>query len=220
MIVCLFLDTDERRDFSEEARRAVRDVCDAAEPTIRGLLPVLPSEIELAVQTGGFVIPETGELGVAVAERRVSWTVSPARPGGVAETVRAHLRHTLFHELHHIARGWVMMGRNEHRAQFIDGVVCEGLATAFERDFGGFRPPWGEYPADVVQWVRELSMLPRTASYRHWMFQHPDGRRWVGYRAGTYIVDRVKAATGRSAADLVRTPAREILRIAGVELPN
>jgi hypothetical protein len=113
-----------------------------------------------------------------------------------------------------------MTGPNPHRTRFIDGVICEGLATAFERDFGGWSPPWGEYPAQVSEWVAELLRLPATASYRAWMFQHPDGRRWVGYREGTFIADRAIEASGRSAAKLVGTPALEILQLAKFPLAS
>src|SRR5207249_1562042 len=114
---------------------------------------------------------------------------------------------------------WLANG-GQPRTSFMDGVVSEGLATAFERDFGGRRPPWGEYPEDVRQWVSELLDLPSSAPYHQWMFQHPDGRRWIGYRAGTYIADRAIAASGRSAAELVLVATDEILRNAGVYEPQ
>jgi hypothetical protein len=60
MIVPLFLDTDDRQHFPEEARAAVREVCVATEPEVRALIPALTETIELAVQTGTFVILETG----------------------------------------------------------------------------------------------------------------------------------------------------------------
>jgi Predicted Zn-dependent protease (DUF2268) len=216
MIVPLFLDTDDRQHFSEDARAAVREVCVATEPEVRVLLPALTETIELAAQTGTFVIPETDEVGMAAAPGRVNWIVDPSRPGGVVAIARSQLRFTLFHELHHLVRGWVMNG-GQPRTSFMDGVVSEGLATAFERDFGGRKSPWGEYPEDVRLWVTELLGLPASAPYHHWMFQHPDGRRWIGYRAGTYIADQAIAASGRSAAELVLTPTDEILRIAGVD---
>ncbi len=103
------------------------------------------------------------------------------------------------------------------RMSFMDSVVSEGLATAFERDSGGRQPPWGEYPEQVRTWVHELLRLPLSAPYHHWMFHHPDGRRWIGYRAGTYIADEAIAASGRSAAELVLTPTDEILKMAGVD---
>ena len=43
---------------------------------------------------------------------------------------------------------------------------------------------------------------------------HPDGTRWIGYRAGTYLVDRAMRASGKSAADLVAMPTEDLLRLA------
>jgi hypothetical protein len=213
MISPIFSDICDCRLFPDEARVAIYEVCASTEPEIRLLLPTLPQSIELAVQTGTSVIPETGEVGMAEAIGRVRWTVDPSRPGGVVDITRTQLRFTLFHELHHMVRGWVVNG-DYPLTSFMDAVVSEGLATVFERDFAGRRPPWGEYPEDVSEWVAELLSLPVSAPIAHWMYQHPDGRRWIGYRAGTYIVDRATAASGRSAAELVLTTTNEILRIA------
>jgi len=216
MIVHLFLDTEDGRFFSEEARTAIREVCAVSEHDIRVVLPELPPTIEAAAQAGSFVIPETGEVGMAVPPARVNWIVDPSRPGGIAAIARLHLRHTLFHECHHLVR-FAHLRDPEVTPTLMDRVVSEGLATAFERDFGGWRPPWGEYPTDVHGWAQELLKLPDSEPSSHWMFRHPDGRRWIGYRAGTYIADRAIAASGRSAAELVLTPTNEILRIAGVD---
>lgn len=215
MITPLFLDTNDGRYFSKDARQVIAEICGNAEPEIRALLGDLHENIELACQTGPFVIPETGEMGAAIAFNRVGWTVNPDLPGGVAAVARAQLRSTLFHELHHVARGWVMYG-GAAPGSFMEGVVSEGLATVFERGFGGWEPPWGEYPEDVEEWVAELLELPTSAPYSDWMFRHPDGRRWIGYRAGTYIADQAILASGRSAADLVHTATEEILRMSGV----
>lgn len=215
MIVPLFLDTDDCQHFSVDARQAIKGVCASAEADIRVHLGALRENIELACQTGEFVIPETGEVGGAMTPSRVSWTVDPNMPGGVACVARRQLRFTLFHELHHQVRGWVMFG-GEPRTSFMEGVVSEGLATVFERDVGGREPPWGQYPNNVEEWVSELLELPMTAPYNQWMFQHPDERRWIGYRAGTYIADRAILASGRSAADLARVPSDEILKMAGI----
>ena len=101
----------------------------------------------------------------------------------------------------------------------MDVVVSEGMATAFERDFAGASPPWGDYPDDISTWVDELIALPMSAfgSYAKWMFKHPDGRRWIGYRAGTYIVDQAMAASGLSSAELVLTGTAEVLQLAGID---
>lgn len=47
------------------------------------------------------------------------------------------------------------------------------------------------------------------------MYRHPDGRQWIGYRAGTHIADRAIKASGLSAAQLVNVPTAEILKLAG-----
>src|SRR5690242_15024114 len=145
MILPLFLDTDDRRFFSDEARAVIASVCDATEPVVRALLPALTPNIELAAQAGTMVIPETGELGMALRPDRVIWIVDPLRPGGIAATAQSQLGYTLFHELHHLVRGWVRFGGFRPNS-FMDRVISEGLATAFERDSGGRQPPWGEYP--------------------------------------------------------------------------
>lgn len=214
MIVCEFAYT-KTYGFAEDVRAAVQGVCEATERELRALLPALPPRVELHVVAGTRVIPETGETGGAVTPCLVVWAIDPTRPEGVESIVRSRLRPTLFHEFHHLVRGWVMYG-GEPPESFMHGVVCEGLATAFERDAAGSRPPWGEYPDDVESWVTELLSLPLSASYEDWMFQHPDGRRWIGYRAGTFIADRAIQSSGLSAAALAQTPTEDILRMAGV----
>jgi hypothetical protein len=193
----------------------ITEICEATDREVRKLLPILSDEIELAAQTGTRVIPETGETATAVGSRRIRWVVNPSLHGGLASIARAQLRCTLFHELHHLARGSVIEGGGP-KPTLMDAVISEGLATAFERDAGGRKSPWSEYPLEVTSWVEELLQVPATASHRSWMFSHPDGRRWIGYRAGVYIADQAQRNAGLSAVDLVRASTYEVLRLAGI----
>jgi hypothetical protein len=94
----------------------------------------------------------------------------------------------------------------------IDEVITEGMATVFERDFAGVSPPWSMYPANVTDWVSEILALPPDASRDYWLRKvHPDGRRWIGMRAGAYLVDRATRAAGTSAADLVSTSTANVI---------
>jgi uncharacterized protein YjaZ len=99
----------------------------------------------------------------------------------------------------------------------MDAVISEGLATAFQRDFAQSDPLWGDYPDEILEWAEQLLELPLSAyeSYAKWMIQHPDGRRWIGYRAGTYLVDRAMEQSGQTSAELVDTPTDSILGLAG-----
>jgi len=207
-----FVDS-ESHAFTDEERRVIRSIGESTIEEIASFLPDLPSAIELVVEAGEGVIPETGDGGLALAPGKIGWTVDPGRPGGVLTIARARLRITLFHEVHHLTRGWTVQGAGGSR--MIDAAVSEGMATAFERDAAGARPPWGEYGGeDVDGWVEELLAVTGLGDYPTWMFLHPDGRRWIGYRAGTYLTDRAMAACGCSAADLVSTPTDEILALA------
>jgi hypothetical protein len=95
-------------------------------------------------------------------------------------------------------------------------VVTEGLATAFERDFAKVGVPRGEPPRDGMAWTRAILHQPETSSREPWMIRHIDGRRWIGMRVGTFLVDRASRASSRLAAALVFAPSAEVVRLAVV----
>jgi uncharacterized protein YjaZ len=195
--------------FSGAEQRTIRTIAENAVRDARVLLPNLPANLTIRVNPGKKVNDEIGATSSHSLPNVVYWTVDPSRHGGVAEIARTHLRATLFHHFHRLAR-------LKHRPDvtLMDHVVSLGMATAFERDAGGKAYPWGLYPGDVTAWVAELIALPATDDLNRWMFRHPDGRRWVGIRAGTYLVDRAMSASGKSAAELVSLPSAEIIRLA------
>ncbi len=198
--------------FPRGERMAIQEVADAAAEEVRRLLPALPRGLVLRAYAGADVIPETGETGSAIPPATVTWVVDPGRAGGVAQTVAKQLRATLFHEFHHLVRyRTVPRGRT-----LMDDVVSEGMATAFERDFAGAAPPWGAYPAEVDGWVEELRALAPDVARAPWMVRHPDGRRWVGLRAGTYLVDRAARRLGTTAAGLVDVDTPAVLSVAAL----
>lgn len=193
--------------------RAVEEIAESAARDARRLLPMLPAHLTLEVDCGADVIPETGENATTSQPATVRWTVDPSRD--VAAIVRRELRASLFHELHHLARG-----QSAPTVTLADAVVAEGLATAFERDFAGADPPWGRAPpdAEALAWTAEVLAASDTGTrdFAPWLSRHPDGRRWIGLRAGTFVVDRAARASGGSSATLVATPTEEILRAARV----
>lgn len=189
--------------FSATERRVIAKIAGEAAREARTHLPALAPQITLRVDSGKDVIPELGALGGASAPDYITWTVDADRPEGVVGIAEAHLRATLFHECMHLVRyaaigDYSVMGR----------AVGEGLATAFERDFAGAAYPWGQYPADVAEWVEELLALPPDG-------KPPEGRRWMSYRAGTFIVDRAMKNLNLTAAQLATVPTAEILAAAG-----
>ena len=192
--------------FSRSERHAIRDVAELAVVDARRHLPTLPPHLRITVQAGTRVIPETGETGEIGLPGAVYWTVDTAHEGGVIAVVHAHLRGTLLHEWHHLAREARIPTRS-----LLDRVVSEGLATAFERDVGKQAAPWGDYPAEIDAWVDEVLALPADAPVRDWMQRHPDGRRWIGYKVGTRLADRAQRASGLTVSELATVPTKEIV---------
>ena len=195
--------------FSRTDRNVIDQIVGSTTAEVRRLLPDLPPELELTVRPGSDVIKETGETATPTPPAGVVWTVDPGRPGGVVEVATTQLRATLFHEFHHLVR--LAQG---HPRSIVEHAVFEGMATVFERDFAGVDPPWGKYSDDVVGLEKEMLQLPDDGSVRHWLFSHPDGRRWIGIKVGAYWVDRAVAMSGGSSASLVSTPASEVLSLA------
>jgi hypothetical protein len=196
---------DGEHEFSDAERDLIEGIAVSAVDEVRALLPALPKRVTIRVHAAE-VGSETGEDGTASAGM-VLWTVDPKR--GVSAVARAWLRPCLFHELHHMVRDATIP-----RATLLDNVVTEGLADAFERDFAGASPPWAVYPAEVGSWFEELSALPPDTARRGYLSRLPDGRRGVAHKVGTYLADRARARSGRSAAQLVSASTVEVIHLA------
>ena len=204
--------------FSDKARNLCVETAIATVREARKWLTNLPQEILITVFADSNTVAETGDLGAAIAPGYIRWSANPSFPGGVERVILDRFRSALFHELHHVARGWVMYGYSSSlEVSLLDAIISEGLATAFEHEMTGIQPPWGQYPSEVESWVEELLVLPPSASYEEWMYEHPDGRRWIGYRAGTYIVEKAMSASGLSSGEMAGLSAKQVLEMAGIQ---
>jgi uncharacterized protein YjaZ len=197
--------------WSHTERAAIERIAQQAAQSVRALLPELPSALRVTVQAGDKVIPETGETAGVGLPAAVYWTVNPAHPGGVLAVVDTQLRATLFHEFYHLVR--------EARITTVsplDRVIGEGLASAFEREFGEASTPWAAYSPGVAGWTDEFLALADD-DREEWTAHGPDGRRWFGYKVGTYLADQAVKKSGQSLMQLATTPTRDILRWATPE---
>jgi hypothetical protein len=196
-------------EFSSGERHAISEIAEITAWEVKKLLPMLPPRLQIRARTGRDVNDQTGQTAVVIPPDIVYWTVDHNRPGGVEAIARKQLRATLFHEFHHLARATAVA-----TTTLLDHAVTEGMATAFERDFGGQPTPWGDYPESVEQWVAELQALPPDEPREPWLFRHPDGRRWIGFKVGVYLVDRAARSSGRSPAELTTLPTSQVIAMA------
>jgi uncharacterized protein YjaZ len=198
--------------FSRAERREIETIAQSTFAEVRKVLPGLPRPLHLSIEAGEAVIPETGESGSAGQPDQLHWIVDTRRPEGTLTIAKRVLHGTLAHELYHLERG-----RSMGWETLMDVVVHEGLATVFERDFAGVPLPWGEYPAEAAQWLSELEALPPDADRAQWVYGTVGGRRWMGLRAGTYLVDCALKAHGGGAASLVAMPTESIRTLCSEE---
>lgn len=212
-------ETSSGYEFTPEQQAFVRRVAQRAAVDVAAQLTDLPDDLSLrVVAVDGFELVsdnrEAAWLRVADGRPYIRWEVDTSGDESLVDIARANLRGVLFHEWHHLARGWGV--DTDMRVRLIDAVVAEGLATAFARDAAGYEPSFAVYPDDVSLWARELMKTGSMDDYGEWMYQHPDGRRWIGYRVGIWIADRAMDTSDRSAAELIHATTDEVVEWAGL----
>lgn len=214
-----FFDT-QNFSFKEKQKAQINDAMQAQFKKIKKLLPQLSDSINITIYPHKtyHIISETGDGGYSAAPEWVAMFVNPWFKGGLEVALKSLVCGTLYHELHHVAAGYTFADE-EWNTHLLASTVYEGLGTVFERDFGGSKPLWGEYPDDIEKWLVDLRSAVKAPGYNyaHWSFEHPDGRKWIKYRVGTYIVDQaIKNNPTETAVTLVRTPVVKILKMAGL----
>ena len=172
-------------------KQEVQKVAEAAAKEVAELIPFLPSYVNLVVYPSGAedVIPETGDMGMTYSDEYASVYFDHSVPYGKNKLLNG-IRTTTFHELVHAAT----FQHEPWRPGVLFGVVTEGLATVFERDHAGAQPLWGKYEDDetMCEWLHELKELPDAAEKnRDYFVNHPDGRKWIVYKTGVWIVDKL-----------------------------
>jgi uncharacterized protein YjaZ len=179
------------------------------------LLPSLSEHLNIAVRPYfSGIIPEYGTGARTHDSQFIEIWFDKSVPHGVEKTLRS-LCHTVFHEGNHAAR-WNSVDEDY---RLVEGAVFEGLATVFEREHAGYQPLYGKYEDDVTmkKWFAEIKATEDDWSKREGLFfDSPDGRRWVGYKTGTWLIDKAMKKSGRSVVELTELPADEIISLAGL----
>ena len=195
--------------FQTEYRDAIVEAHKEAAVHLHKLPPYVNYIVDLAPW---FCIKETGSGAMTRTSRQILISLDQDLPYG-EEALIKDARATIFHELNHANRYEAGLLSNT----FLDGCVMEGLATVFERDLSGSRPLWGQYDeAEIKRWLREIDTLGISINQQDFMYDHPDGRKWIGYKTGTFIVDEAIRLSNRDIVDLSNNAtSEEIIGLSG-----
>ncbi len=200
---------DDTHTFTRSERDQIQQIADSTAVRIRSQIP-LPPTVSLLVAASDDVLP-TGDNAFAEPTGVIDWSVDPQC--GVAAVADTHLSAAFAHEAFHVTR-FARLPDEGCDTRLLNIAVNEGLATVFARDLTDVHEPWTDYDAaQAANWLTELERI-RTApaaQLHHWKFRHPDGREWITFRTGSWLVDQCRVNDSRTAADLVHTPAGHVL---------
>lgn len=188
----------------------VRKAAEKAASEVTEIIPFVPSYVNLVLHPvpKGEAIPETGVGGMTYSDEYSSvFFESDVRygKGQLLEEVRT----TTYHELTHAAT----FQYEPWQPGALYGAVAEGLATVFERDYAGSSPLWGKYESDDTMqgWLGELKKLPVGDSKNmDYFIKHSDGRKWIVYKTGTWIIDKL-LADGEDLFELMKLKHTDVL---------
>lgn len=191
--------------YKAEVRRAYKDASK--------LLPFGSKQLNFFVQPNSYgVIPETGSGGKTINSELVMLVFDPKLALG-EEVILKSTRATVFHEMNHAAR-W---HKSIWHTSALDMCLFEGLATVFEREHAMAKPLWGDYDQSLIRgWLKEVSGLPDGVLRDDYYFNHPDGRRWIAYKVGTYIIDEAIKHSGKTVVELTQMECADILKLAKI----
>jgi uncharacterized protein YjaZ len=201
---------DLGEDFQEEYVEAVETAYEKAAK----LLPFGSKHVTFVVQPREYgLIDVTHDSGRTANAGLIELAFDPKFAAKQPQQILRQTDYTVFHEMNHAVRFNVRVWHES----FLDNCVFEGLATVFERDQAGHDAPWAKYDeSDTERWLQEIKQAGKSIDYDAYMYKHPDGRRWIGYKTGTYIIDRALKNSGKTVTDLTKLENEEILKLAKV----
>lgn len=180
---------------------------------VRELLPELPETIHIYFSDFN-IMAENGIGGFAYSHDTITISIDPDFAD--KERQRSELRPTVFHEAFHVYQKYT---GESGPFSAIDNALYEGMATVFERQYCDVWESYGDYrqtPDKVLQqWlkaIQQLSLDEFIKSYRAWKFYHPKLKeRWIIYKVGTWLVDKVLKKYNLKIHDLSTKTAAQVL---------
>ncbi|MGB5319371.1 DUF2268 domain-containing putative Zn-dependent protease [Eudoraea sp.] len=209
---------EDSLQFTESQKVFIRKVLSKSEDEVRKLLPNLPDSINVIVENVDWNLDiVNGVTGRTETNHPplVLVQISNNYKEGVIDSVSQGLKSTIFHEFHHLSRGWAIQD-NKFSYGIPNAMVNEGLAVAFTEIYTGNINDVNAYPKEAHNWVKEILALPLDADYSQWvMGEHPDGRTYIGYRTGNYLIHKTIEKSKMNILELSELSPEEIIKLGG-----
>lgn len=209
---------EDSLSFTEPQKEFIRELIFNSETEVRNLLPILPDSIKVIVENVDWDLNIVGGVTGRTETNSpplVQVQISNNYQEGIIDSVYSGLRATIFHEFHHLSRGWAIQD-NKFSYGIPNAMVNEGLAVAFTEIYTGNINETNAYTDEADDWVKEILDLPLDASYSDWvMGEHPDGRTYIGYRTGNFLIRKAMTKSGKSILELSELMPEEIIKLAG-----
>ena len=124
----------------------------------------------------------------------------------------------LYHEMHHIARGYCgMLEKGEH--VMLDTMFSEGLATAFEMEQVPHRlPKYARHtPSLIKKWLPLMAKKFSSTKFNYLEWFHGQGKpKQLGYKIGKYLVDEIiRKNPSQTPSTLARLDSKKLLKMSG-----
>lgn len=213
---------NEAADFNTEQKSRIKEITLNVIKKVEKSFPSLSKNINFNfLMVNRDLTVANGVAGRADRVDSIEIIISSIYEDGVSKAIEDSLERTLFHEIHHIIRGWLVL-ENKFGHGIDIAAINEGLAEVYaELESGHLHSNYTESP-NFDAWTKEILALPVSAhgKYAEWMFQHPDGRQAIGYRTGNWIVKKAMAASGISIIELTKMSVKDIYALAGYKFRN
>ena len=208
---------DIQRKLSDQTMAILSDTVAEVASVMRERYPQFTDALTITISATQQNLDHVGGvIGVAQSPDEVNIEMATSFSGGLEALIRQGLKVTLLHELHHIERGWTIEN-NRFGPGIMTAAVNEGLAIVFAEQESGVKQSHLTYPDAVDNWVEEILALPVNAPYETWMMgTHPDGRPYIGYRTGKFIIEEAMRNGHDTIESLTNKGAYEILSHTGL----
>lgn len=206
--------------FTPKEKEHIKEQIHTSEKEIRNLLPNLPDSITVTIEIVDWNLDMVGGVTGRTETNsppHVAIQISSTFPDGIIAMADNALRRTVFHEFHHLHRGWAIQD-NVYGPGIATAAVNEGLAVVFSEEYANLGVLEADTPPEesiADAWMKEILELPINAEYRKWMFEHPDGRLAIGYRAGNFLIRRAMGKSGKDIITLSTMSPKELLKMGG-----